>query len=366
MSSNTNVVLNSGVVIDTPSGYTVSNIDPNLNSSSNNEIYDPNFIPGFQSGLTNVSVSWNSGNGYGKIAYRVGPWSHLETSIPHLAVGPQCCNFQEVPHTQQFRRVDWGDYYYVKAGFGPPGVNVENYTAHFGDPPTYVGLRSDWDWTVQTSLNWSSPVILKPSNGWGSIGIAVTQYVPSLPDKLVYTVVNFWMDKNSSSVISRSADGIGRRVVEPNLVAYHPAQVSDDGNETVALRMSPYLEDTLRVLGLQTDQDQPPVIAYIYMNVEGYNFEWNTTLWSFKVMTPSNNSLSIIPFSWMFPWAFLGGAIAVFPFLVLRYRARLRKNVFALLLRAPRTTTAAAIPLSSYSTGKPRSGSFECDWEAIG
>ena len=304
-------------------------MDPNFNSSSNNEIYDANFIPGFQSGLTNVSISWTSGNGYGSLVYLVGPWAHEETGIPHLAVGPQCCNFQEVPHTQQFRRVEWGDYYNVKAGFGPPGVNVQNYTAHFGDPPTYVGLRTDWDWTVQFSLNWKSPIVMNPSNSWGSIGIAVTQYVPSLPDKLVYTVVDFWMDGNSSSVINRSADGISRRVMQPNLVVYHAAQVSGDGNETITLRISPYLEDTLRVLGLPADQNQPPVIAYTYMNIEGYNFGWNTTLWSFKVMTPSTSSASTPPFASLFPFAFLTVAVAALPFLILHYRVRMRKKVLS-------------------------------------
>src|SRR5260370_25534463 len=105
-----------GVVTSTPAGYSISNLDPTFNSSANNEIYDPNFIPGFQSGLTNVSVSWSSGSGYGRLAYMVGPWAHEETDIPHLAVGPQYCNFPEVPHTQQFRRVESGDYYDFKAG----------------------------------------------------------------------------------------------------------------------------------------------------------------------------------------------------------------------------------------------------------
>jgi hypothetical protein len=327
LSSSTNVVVTAGVIIDTPTGYAVSNLDPNLNSPSNNEIYDPNFIPGFQVGLTNVSVSWSSGSGYGSLVYVVGPWAHEETGIPHLAVGPQCCNFQEVPHTQQFRQVEWGDYYDVKAGLGPPGINAENYTAHFGDPPTYVGLRTDWDWTIQLSLNWKSPIVMNPDNSWGAIGIAVTQYVPSAPDKLVYTVVNFWMDGNSSSHVTPSADGIGRLIVQPNIVSYHPAQVSGEGNETITLRLSPYLVDTLKVLGLQTDQSQPPVIPYIYMNVEGYNFGWNTTLWSFKVMTSSNNPSSTIPFASVFPIVFLGAAVAAFAFAFRRYRVREGKNI---------------------------------------
>jgi hypothetical protein len=257
----------------------------------------------------------------------VGPWAHEETGIPHLAVGPQCCNFQEVPHTQQFRRVEWGDYYNVKAGFGPPGVNVQNYTSHFHDPPTYVGLRTDWDWTVQFSLNWKSPIVMNLSNNWGSIGIAVTQYVPSAPAKLVYTMLNFWMDQNSSSHVTPSADGVARQVVRPNIVSYHPAQVSGDGNETITLRISPFLEDTIRVLGLPTDQNQPPIIAYTYMNIEGYNFGWNTTLWSFRVMTPSINSVSTIPFSSVVPFTFLAVAVGAFAFLVLHYRVRLRKTV---------------------------------------
>jgi hypothetical protein len=201
----------------------------------------------------------------------------------------------EVPHTQQFRRVDWGDYYVVKAGFGPPGVNVENYTTNFS-APAYVGLRTDWNWSVQVSLDWKSLVLMNPGNEWGAIGIAITQYVPSAPGNLVYSLVNFWMDGNSSSTITPSTDGNERRVVLPNLVVYHPVQITGVGNETITVNISPYLEDTLRVLGLQNVQNQPPVISYVYLNVEGYNFGWNTTLWSFRVISQPDNSGPVIPF----------------------------------------------------------------------
>jgi hypothetical protein len=325
--SSTNVVVTAGVVIDAPKGYVVSNLDPALNSTYNNGIYDPNFVPGFEAGLTNISIYWNSGNGYASLGYSVGPWAHEELgTIPHFAVGPQCCNFNEVPHTQQFSKAEWGDHYYSRVGLGPPGVNVENYTAVWGDPPSYVGLRTDWDWTVQFSLSWKTPVMMNPANEWGAIGIAASQYVQGVPGDLVYTLINFWMDGNSSSHVTPSADGIGRRVVQPNVVAYHPAQVSGSGNETITLRISPYLQDTLRVLGLQTNQSQPPVIPYIYMNIEGYNLAWNTTIWSFKVMTPSSNSLSIISFASVVPFAFLTAAVAAFAFLVLHYRVRLKKD----------------------------------------
>ena len=207
----------------TPPGYHVANFDPNLNSSANNEIYDANFIPGFQAGLTETSISWVSGEGFGRIGYWIGPWSHDEDGLPHLAVGPQCCNFVEVAHTQQFREPSWGDYYYVKAGFGPPGVNLENYTSDF-KAPADVGLRTDWNWTVQFSLDWAVPSLLNQSNEWAAIGIAATQYVPGVQGNLVYTVVNLWMDRNSSSGLSPSAVGT-ERMVEPDVVVYHPVQI---------------------------------------------------------------------------------------------------------------------------------------------
>ena len=288
-SSSLNVALTPGVHVDVPSGYVVSNIDPGFESTLNSEIYNPNFLPGFQVGLTNTSVSWSSGIGYGRVQYSIGPWSHEEVGLPHFAVGPQCCNFVEVPHTQQFRLIDWGDYYHVKAGLGPPGVNVENYTTDFTSPAD-VGLRTDWNWTVQVSLDWKAPMIMDPANEWAAIRIAVTQFVPNMPGNLVSTLLNFWMEANSSSLITPSADGISRGIFQPNVVAYHPLQVSGTGNETVTMNISPYLEDTLRVLGLDNVQNQPPVISYVYLNVEGYNFAWNTTLWSFKIFGKPTDS----------------------------------------------------------------------------
>src|ERR1700752_4987287 len=85
-----------GVSHNAPSGYATSNFDPNLNSQFNNQYYDPNFIPGFEVGLANTSIYWHSSNGYADVGYSIGPWSHDEHGVPHLAVGPQCCNFIEV------------------------------------------------------------------------------------------------------------------------------------------------------------------------------------------------------------------------------------------------------------------------------
>ncbi len=320
ISSSANVSVVPGVLFGAPKGYVVSNLDPTFNSTSNNEIYDPNFLPGFEAGLTNISVYWNTGSGYANLGYSIGPWAHEQAGgIPHFAVGPQCCNFREVSHTQQFRRVEWGDYYYVKAGLGPPGVNVENYTAVFGGPTSYVGLKTDWDWTVQFSLNWKPPVLMNPTNERGAIGIATTQYVPSAPGNLVYTLINFWMDTNSSNNITPFADGTGRGVAPPNVVVYHPVQIMGEGNQTITLNLSPYLQDTLRVLGFQSVQSQPPVISYVYLNVEGYNFEWNTTLWSFKLMSPTNSSASVIPY------VTATGALVVAVAAILLYRVLRRK-----------------------------------------
>ena len=304
--SSLNIGVTPGLHVDVPPGYVVSNLDPNFDSAFNNEIYNPNFLPGFQAGLTNTSVSWSSGIGYGRVHYSIGPWSHLEVGLPHFAVGPQCCNFMEVPHTQQFRLVDWGDYYNVKAGLGPPGVNVENYTTDFTSPVD-VGLRTDWNWTVQVSLDWKTPLLMDPANEWAAIRIAVTQFVPNAPSNLVSTLLNFWMEANSSSLIAPSADGTSRGIFQPNVVAYHPLQVTGTGNENITMNISPYLEDTLRVLGLENIQNQPPVISYVYLNVEGYNFAWNATLLSFKIFSKPTSSSQ----AFQLPQAIVGAVVAV-------------------------------------------------------
>jgi hypothetical protein len=311
-----------GVATNPPTGFVVSNLDPNLISPYNNEIFDPNFIPGFSVSLPNTSIDWRSGNGYAKIGYSIGPWSRVEFSIPHLAMGPQCCNFVEVPHTQQFRLPSWGDYYYVRAGLGPPGVNIENFTATFGGITSYVGLRTDWNWTARISLNWTTPVLFNPSNEWAAIGIAVTQVVPNAPDKLVYTLVNFWMDQNSSRSLHQFRDGILRSVSEVKLVTYHPIQLSGEGNKTITIQLSPYLSDTLHALNLSVDAPQPPVIAYVYLNVEGYNFRWNTTVWSYYLLTPSpEGQVSALAYTYL-PAAVGAGAGAVVLFYWLHGRKR--------------------------------------------
>lgn len=303
-----------GATLTPPPGFQVSNLDPNINSPFNNQIYDPNFIPGFDAGLQNVSIDWRTGYGYAKIGYSVGPLSHAGSTIPHFAMGPQCCNFAEVPHTQQFRKPSWGDYYYVRAGLGSPGINVENYTALFGAPSTYVGLRTDWNWTISIALNWSEPVLLNSGNEWAAIGVTVTQYVPSAPGKLVYTLVNFWMDENSSSSLSQSEGGVALAVSAANLVTYHPIQMQGAGNETVNINLSPFLSDTIRRLNLTTTETQPPLIPYVYLNVEGYNFRWNSTVWSYNIFTPSQNGSTLLWQTTFFPVGVavvLGGSAAV-------------------------------------------------------
>jgi len=290
-----------GVMLTPPSGFYAYNFAPTLNSPDNSEIYDPNFIPGFRVGLTNVSLQFQQGQGYADIGYSVGPWKDLEVSIPHMAVGPQCCNFVEVPRTQQFRAVEWGDYYYVRAGFSVPAVNLGNYTANF-TAPAYVGLRTDWQWVVSFSLNWKAPTLLDSANEWSTLGIVATQYVPTAPKKLVYTVMDFWMDRNSTSgldMLPHSAASTGR-VVGAYEVEYHAAQLTnaDEGNITITLNLSPYLQDTLATLGFANGSSEPPVISYVYLNIAGYNMVWNTTLYSFFVMSDhSPTETGLVDFS---------------------------------------------------------------------
>lgn len=183
------------------------------------------------------------------------------------------------------------------SGLGSPGVNVENYTAVWGDPPSYVGLRTDWKWVVQISLNWKKPILMDSANEWAAIGIAASQYVQGAPGDLVYTIINLWTDSNSSKNVSPLAGRVGRGVTSPDTVVYHPLQISSEGNQTVTINISPYLADTIRLLGLPAIQNRSPVIPYVYLNVEGYNFLWNSTLWSFKLMTRGTASTSAILFA---------------------------------------------------------------------
>jgi len=294
-SAQANAAVSPGIMMNPPQGYYAYNLYPTLNSTDNGPVYDPNFIPGFSKGLTNISISWSTEPGLARMGYWVGPWKELQVGMPHLAVGPQCCNFQEIPRTQQYRRVDWGDYFYVKAGFISPGVNVPNYTSNF-TAPAYVGLRTDWNWTVSASLDWEEPRLLNSGNEWFAVGIAVTQYVPSVPEKLVYTVLNFWMDGNSSKVLATSNYGSnGYIVTGPRIVVYHPLQLAEAGNQTITVNLSRYLDNTLQILNFTSLHTDPPVISYVYLNVEGYNVQWNSTLYSFFVLSdhsPENPSIS--------------------------------------------------------------------------
>ena len=312
-------------MLSPPQGLYPYNLYPTLNSTDNGPVYDPNFIPGFSKGLTNISITWSTGPGFATMGYWIGPWKGLQVGMPHLAVGPQCCNFQEVPRTQQYRRLEWGDYYNVKAGFLPPGVNLPNYTTDF-TAPAYVGLRTDWDWTVSVSLDWRAPLLLNSENEWFAVGVAVTQYVPSVSEKLVYTVLNFWMDSNSSTILATGPHGRdGYIVTGPRIIVYHPLQLTTEGNQTITINLSPYLDDTLRILNFTSAQTEPPVISYVYLNVEGYNVQWNSTIYSFFVMSDHNPTVNQGSATW--PLAYVGIPVLLVVLSFIGYTARKRKII---------------------------------------
>ena len=318
-----------GISYQPPSGYLAYNLDPTLtNTTENGLIFDPNFIPGFQIGLPNTSISWSTGVGYGKIGYWIGPWDHIHQQVPHLAVGPQNSNFIEIPRTQQFRMPSWGDYYYVKAGFTYPGVNIPNYNASFAlKEPIYVGLRNDWQWIVRFSLDWKPPELLNHQNEWAAIGLVATQYVPSAPTKLIYTIVDFWMDANSSTfdktnVINQENFSLIR--TGPTSATFHPIQLATTGNLTVSLNLTRYCQETLRLLGFSDSQPNPPVISYTFLNVEGYNMRWNGTLYSFFDLSNNNVKASggnLFPSSTLFV-AFVIAAAATISVVYLRFGHR--------------------------------------------
>jgi predicted membrane protein len=99
------------------------------------------------------------------------------------------------------------------------------------------------------------------------------------------------MDQNSSGKIHQSPDRkiVGGTVIGSNVAVYHPVQLSGSGNRTITINLSPFLRDTLDLLGLSGGRD-PPVISYVYLNVEGYNFRWNTTLYSFYLMSDTGTT----------------------------------------------------------------------------
>lgn len=325
-----------------PTGYVEYNIDPTLsNVSLNGLVFDPNFIPGFKIGLPNVSIYFSSGQGYADIGYSVGPWNRTYYEVPHLAVGPQNSNFQEIPRTQQFRMPGWGDYYAVKAAFLPPAVNIANYNASFLlTEPIDVGLRTDWNWNVQFSMNWSEPSMLNASNEWAAIGLVTTEYVPSAPTKLVYTVVDFWMDQNSStfgtngsSVAPSGNYSIVR--VSPNSVTYHPIQLSTSGNVTMNINLTRYTDETLRLLGYEggAGEAQAPVLSYTFLSVEGYNFRWNGTLYSFFDESNSGTGVAFTQYNYV-TWSLLAVAFALAAtFSVAYYRIRRRGSASSILSR---------------------------------
>lgn len=297
LTMSTGISYQSGVTSKLPSGYTAYNIDQAFsNITLNGLVFDPNFIPGFKVGLPNTSISFDTGLGYANVGYWIGPWNETYYQVPHLAVGPQNSNFQEIPRTQQFRMPTWGDYNAVKAAFVSPAVNIPNYNASFLlTQPIYVGLRTDWNWQVQMSMDWNAPILLDQKNEWVAVGLAITEYVPNAPTKLIYTVVDFWMDKNSSTfgkVTSNQGSGNYSIVrIGTDAVTYHPIQLSTTGNVTVNINITRYTDETLRLLGY-TSQSQPPVLSYTFLDVEGYNFKWNGTLYSFNDMSSSDQSIS--------------------------------------------------------------------------
>ncbi len=352
-SGGTHAFVDEGILSGAPAGYLASNLDPLLNSSYTNQIYDPNFIPGFAAGLQNVSVTWQSGDGYGRMGYQVGPWGAPSGVIPHFTVGPQCCNFVEIPRTQQYRLPAWGDYYYVRAGLGPPGVNVANFTLSSAGTPAYVGLRTDRDWVVKASFDWSPPESLGQPDSWAAVGIAATQYVANASGKLVYSLVNFYMNPQSSARLSAGADDVERAVSPPNLVTYHPLQLTSAGNQTVTIDLSWYLQDTLRALGLPASASQPPVISYVYINVEGYNFRWNSTLLSFYVLYQPGVGDAQLPVRGALVLATVTLALVAFAIASRAYLKRLGRSR-AYVARTTRATAKSAPARSAYGgIGKP-------------
>ena len=256
----------------------VYNLAPAFGDPRNDEIWDPNFIPGFN-GTPGVSINWSAPlGGPGVLSYYVGPWANGSVaSYPHFVVGPQAFNFVEVPRTQVFRSPHWGDYEQVRQGFLSCAVNLGNYTVNTSAAlhPIYIGMpESGVDWSVRLSIHWNPAVQTPGVPADARFELVTTTTLPALGPysypRLVYTEMVLW-----------STDGLVTALGGGAAPAVHPASdVAGDSTFTLDqlpnaavdrsydVPVSTFISSTLSSLGLPAGG---ALLSYVYLSAAGYN-----------------------------------------------------------------------------------------------
>jgi len=283
------------------SALSTYNRDARLIGPDNGPIWDPNYLPGFNTSLP-AHIQWSApSRGPAVLDYLVGPLAlpPSAASSPHFAVGPQVFDFTEVPRTQVFRQPSWGDYNQVQSGFVPCAVTVGNttLTPTEEEVPQYVGLpESAGDWRVDLSLGWSAPVPLAGLPASGFVALVATTTLPPLSTgggaRLVYTQLGLWTGNRTAQ---GAAAGVG---VDYGGGIVGSATFSIDqlpnGNvsRNYSIDLSPLLSKTFALLGIS---GAGGVLSYTYFLVAGYNYHLRATIDSLLVQGPSSLCLSPDP-----------------------------------------------------------------------
>ncbi|MCI4353255.1 MAG: hypothetical protein L3K14_07740 [Thermoplasmata archaeon] len=272
----------------------IYNRDPGLTGPDNGPIWNPNYLPGFNSSLP-ARIQWSAPTGGpGVVDYLVGPLSSPPSTAlaPHFAVGPQVFGFTEVPRTQVFREPSWGDYNQVQSGFVPCAVTVGNTTLTPTEAvvPQYVGLpESAGDWRIDFSLDWSAPAPLPGLPAWGFVGLVATTTLPPLSTgggaRLVGTELGLW---TGNSVAPGATSGIGVDIgggIVGDVI--FPIDQLPNGNvsRSYSIDLSPLLSKTFTTLGVS---GAGGVLSYTYFLVAGYNYHVRVAIHNLLVQGPSS------------------------------------------------------------------------------
>ncbi len=296
------------------------NVDPFFLRSNNDQVWDPNFLPGFPS-EPEARILWQDPTGGpAQLSYLVGPLATAPNAseVPHFAVGPQTFNFVEVPRTQVFRSPSWGDYHYVQEGFLPCAVNAGNVTPNATQAlhPLYLGMpETGVDWQLQVGLRWvgAEPLLGLPYEG--SLAIDLTTTLPATSSdaypSLVYTDLILWQGASSGSSSLVRAGAVSTNSTRGGTVSF----VVDDLSASVpearsyVLDLTNYLGWTLGRLGLDPSG---ALLSYTYLSATGYNVQVQASLSSWSLQ--SSRALCPLPSSsggWLPAWGALVGGLLV-------------------------------------------------------
>lgn len=296
------------------------NVDPYLSQPNNDQVWDPNFVPGFPS-EPQARILWQDpAGGPAQLSYLVGPLASAPnaTDAPHFAVGPQTFNFVEVPRTQVFRSPSWGDYHYVQEGFLPCAVNAGNVTPNATEAlhPLYLGMpETGVDWQLQVGLGWVGAHPLPGLPYAGSLAIDLTTTLPASSSdpypSLVYTDLLLWQGASGGSPTSARAGAVATNSTRGGTVTFVLDDLSAATPEARSydVDLSNYLGWTLGRLGLDPSG---ALLSYTYLSASGYNVQVQASLSSWSL--ESSSRLCPLPSSsgrWLPTWGLLVGMFLV-------------------------------------------------------